>query len=89
MNFEDLLFYLYPVALEYSKDKCFDAIDGFMYSLDRYFPLEASKLPKEDYKKLIEGLRWIWDSGDLGYADWIQCANLQKAIGISVSWDDL
>ncbi len=89
LGFEDLLFYLYPIALELDKSKSLDCIDSFMYSLNRFVPAESSKLSSVDQQALIEGLRWMWDAVPLGYTDWVQCPNLQKAIGISVSWDDL
>ncbi|MEM7599816.1 MAG: hypothetical protein AAF357_00185 [Verrucomicrobiota bacterium] len=89
MKFPDLLFYLYPIALEYEKDLCIDCIDSFMYSLDRCLPEEMSKLHEDDREGLIAGLMWIWTSGDSGYADWVQCPNLQKAIGVTASWDDI
>ncbi len=89
MEFRDLIFYLYPVALEYEKDIRIDCVDPFMYSLDRFISGEMSKLSEEDREALVSGLKWIWHSGELGYADWIQCPNLQKAINISVSWDDI
>lgn len=89
LGFEDLLFYLYPIALELDKSKSLDCIDSFMYSLNRFVPAESSKLSSVEQQALIEGLRWIWDAVPLGYTDWVQCPNLQKAIGISVSWDDL
>jgi len=88
MSFEDLLFYLYPIALEYERDRCLDCIDPFLYSLDRCVPLESSKLPTQDQRGLLDGLQWIWDAAPLDYADWVQCPNLQAAIGKSVTWDD-
>ena len=35
LGFEDLLFYLYPIALELDRSKSLDCIDSFMYSLNR------------------------------------------------------
>ena len=89
LGFEDLLFYLYPIALELDRSKSLDCIDSFMYSLNRFVPVESSQLTSGDQQAMIEGLRWIWDAVPLGYTDWVQCPNLQKAIGVSVSWDDL
>ena len=89
LGFEDLLFYLYPIALELERNNTLECIDSFMYSLNRFVPEALSKLNVDDQKALLEGLRWIWDSAPLGYVDWVQCPNLQKAIGVSVSWDDL
>lgn len=89
MKFPDLLFYLYPVALEYQRDNGLDCVDSFMYSLDRCVPVESAKLSPDDQNALLDGLRWIWESAPLGYADWVQCRNLQAAIGVSVTWGDL
>ncbi len=89
LKFEDLLFYLYPIALEFERNKSLDCIDSFLYSLDRFVPTESSKLSVGDQQALLKGLRWIWNSAPSGYADWVQCPNLQKAIGVSVTWDDL
>ncbi len=89
MQFTDLLFYLYPIALEYEKDNGLDCIDSYMYSLDRYFPSESSKMLPAEQQSLQDGLRWIWNAAPLGCADWVQCPNLQAAIGVSVSWDDM
>jgi len=89
MEFRDLLFYLYPIALEYDRDNSLDCVDSFMYSLDRLYPEQAPKLPKDDQEALIVGLNWMWNTGEAGYADWVQCPNLQKAIGVTASWDDI
>jgi hypothetical protein len=89
MGFEDLLFYLYPIALEYERDNSLNCIDSYMYSLDRFLPEASAKLPPKDQQALVDGLRWIWDAAPLGYADWVQCPNLQGAIGVSVTWDDI
>ena len=82
LGFEDLLFYLYPIALELDKSKSLDCIDSFMYSLNRFVPEESSKLTKIDQQALIEGLRWMWDAVQLGYTDWEEYPNLRIAIGI-------
>ncbi len=89
MGFEDLLFYLYPIAREFERDKCLDCIDAFLYSLERLFPLMSVSLSPGDQEALLDGLHWIWNAAPLGYADWIQCPNLQAALGISVTWDDV
>ena len=83
MEFEDLLFYFYPLALEYEKDKTIDCIDSFMYSLDRILPSRKLLLNRKDMAGIHEGLRWILESGGYDSADWEQCQNLQKEIGIS------
>ena len=89
MGFKDLLFYLYPIALEFERDKCLHCVDFFLYSLNRFVPEESSMLSAEDQQGFLEGLRWIWDAAPLGYADWVQCPNLQAAIGKYVTWDDI
>ena len=89
MAFEDLLFYLYPVVIAFEQDQTLDCIDSLMYSLDRFIPTSSSKLSKTDQSALCEGLTWLWEVGSPGYADWVQCPNLQKFIGIEVTWDDL
>jgi len=89
MEFRDLLFYFYPVALEYARDNQIDCIDPFLYSLDRFIPEEMLKIPEEGRKALVAGLQWMWKAGQVSYADWLQCRNLQKVIGVSVSQRDL
>ena len=84
MNFEDLLFYLYPIATEFEKDPTLDCIDSFMYSFDRALPRRKSLLAVDDMAAINAGLRWIWESGGVDAADWRQCPNLQNEIGVSV-----
>jgi hypothetical protein len=85
MEFEDLLFYLYPIALVFENNRELDCLDSFMYSLDRVLPTRKMLLTSEDTTALQDGLRWIWktSNGD-DYADWWQCPNLQLEIGVSV-----
>ena len=82
MQFEDLMFYFYPIALEYEKDSSIECIDSFMYSLDRHLPISKQRLSQQNILAIQEGLRWILESGETGYADWAQCPNLQTEIGI-------
>lgn len=84
----DLLFYLYPIAREYAADNSLECIDAFFYSLDRSLDAITVSLSEHDRTALIDGIRWIWESGGASYADWYQCKNLQKIIGITVKWDD-
>jgi len=51
LKFEDLLFYLYPIALEFERTKSLDCIDSFLYSLDRFVPIELSKLSKYTFAR--------------------------------------
>jgi hypothetical protein len=89
MEFEDLLFYLYPIAVEYERDAHLNCIDSYLYSLDRLIPEAFSQLPPYEQQSLVAGLRWMWNSATLGHADWVQCPNLQSAIGVSITWEDL
>ena len=84
MKFEDLLYYLYPIAAEFEKDQTLDCIDGFMYSLDRALPSKKHLLEVADAAALNAALRWIWELGGDNAADWRQCPNLQDEIGVSV-----
>jgi hypothetical protein len=81
---EDLLFYLYPIVIEYSKDKEIDCIDSFMYSMDRELPKLQEKLNNDDKLALENAFKVIWDVGGDDYADFAQCKNLQELIGISI-----
>ena len=84
MNFEDLMFYLYPIASELEKDPDLDCIDSFMYSLDRILPIRMLSLGADDMSAIKLGLRWIWESGGSNNVDWRQCPNLLREIGLSV-----
>jgi hypothetical protein len=84
MEFEDLLFYLHPIALEYEKDKTLDCIDSYMYSLDRSLPTKRGSLNQTDLNTIHEALKWIWEIGRDDYADWHQCPNLQSEIGLKL-----
>ncbi len=76
MNFEDLLFYFYPLAREYEKDRSLDCIDSFLYSFDRHWKIQKKNVNTEDRMAIIEGLQWMWDVGGNDYADFEQCPNL-------------
>jgi len=84
MEVEDLLFYFYTILIEYEKDKKLDCIDGFMYTIDRRSLNIQKKLEYRDLETLKLGFTRIWEIGGNDYADWGQCPNLQKFIGISV-----
>ncbi|MEL6815989.1 MAG: hypothetical protein AAFP03_14445 [Cyanobacteria bacterium J06598_3] len=86
MEVEDLLFYFYAILIEYEKDKGLDCIDSFMYSMDRVILGLQNSLKVQDLEALKQGFIRIWEIGGDGYADWYQCPNLQKFIGISVPY---
>jgi len=88
MEFEDLLFYLYPVALYYEQDWEIDAIHSLLMSLERHHT-KIAKLAQEDQDALIAGLKWIWFSGDSRFALWSECENLQRIIGVETFEHDL
>lgn len=87
MDFYDLLFYLYPVAREFEQDTSLECIDSFLYSLNGHVPSESIPLPAEDRQGLLEGLAWVWGAAPRNGV-WVQCPNLQSAIGVSVTWED-
>lgn len=78
----DLLFYLYPIALEYEKDKHLECVSSFLYTLDRRVETLLAEINQAQQDALINGLKWIYESGGTDYADWWQCPNLQRLIGI-------
>ena len=82
VELEDLLFYLYPIVIEYSKDKETDCIDSFMYSMDRELATLLKKLNNDDKVALETAFKVIWNVGGDDYADFAQCKNLQELIGI-------
>ena len=84
MDFEDLLYYLYPIAVEFEKDPEMECIDSLLYSLDCVLPFRKSLLDEADAAAINAALLWIWESGGNDSADWSGCPNLQEEIGISV-----
>ena len=84
MEPEDLIFYLYPMLIEYIKDDGIDCIDSYMYSMDREINNLLPKLSKEEITALKKAFKEIWEigSGD-DWNDWYQCNNLQKFIGVN------
>jgi len=90
MEPEDLLFYLYPMLIEYKKDRAIDCIDSFMYSLDRELNNLLLKLSDEDAETLKIALTEIWAIGsntgsNADLNDWYQCENIQKFIDVNLS----
>lgn len=84
MEPEDLLFYLYSIVIEYSKDREIDCIDSFMYSMDRELSKLQGNLSVADKETLKKAFKQIWEIGGDDYADFAQCKNIQNLIGISV-----
>ena len=84
MEPEDLLFYLYAMVIEYENNKELDSIDSFMYSMDREINKLQKSLTEGEKEMLIKAFKVIWDVGNDDWADWYQCKNLQKLIGISL-----
>lgn len=82
MGFRDLLFYLYPVALEYERNPNGDFVHAFLYSLDDRFEEGIKSLSDQDCEALKAGLIWIWSYWASDYAPWWQCKRLSRFIGI-------
>jgi len=86
MEPEDLLFYLYPMLVEYKKDRRIDCIDSFMYSMDREINNLLRKLSVADAEVLKTAFKEIWKFGSNDELnDWYQCENIQKFIGVNLS----
>ncbi|MFH5805699.1 hypothetical protein [Alienimonas sp. DA493] len=72
-----LLFYLYPVALEFERDPTLEASDGFLYCLDMsYEELRPLLREAEDAAAFAEGLNWILNVRGPDWAPFYQCPNL-------------
>lgn len=84
LEFRDLLFYLYPTALEYERNPNCDFIHSFLYSLDNELYGGLKSLDESDRDALKAGLVWIWSDWGSGYAPWSQCRGLCDFIGIEV-----
>jgi hypothetical protein len=82
MEFRDLLFYLYPVALEYERNPTCDFVHSFLYSLDSGFEEGVAELSDEDREALKAGLIWIWSDWGSDYAPWWQCKQLSEFIHV-------
>ena len=73
MDLESLLFYLYPIAVEYEKDSnLWDRVDSFMYALNYRLPQKKDEFKKEDIEALKEGINWIYNAHNLHTEDWLQ-----------------
>lgn len=62
MSFTDMLFYLYPVALENEKETGEYWVDSLLGCIDYRLPDEWGKLSEEDQSALKEGLQWIFET---------------------------
>ena len=85
MEPEDLIFYLYPILIEYEKDREIDCVDSFMYSMDREINKLLPKLSEEEREVLKKAFEEIWKFGsNVDLNDWYQCENIQKFIGVNL-----
>ena len=79
----DLIFYLYPILLEYERDNDIEAIAPFMYSMDSNIDKLRRTLNESQLAILKEALNKIWE---LGYYDddneWYQCKKIQEFLGV-------
>lgn len=80
----DLIFYLYPLLVEFKNDKNMDCIDSFMYSLNREIGGLSKSLSSDELNLIKKALQIIWGLGGKDYVDWGSCRNLQKLIGITI-----
>jgi hypothetical protein len=88
MGFEDLLFYLYPIALEFERDTNLNCVDSYLHNLNKYFPDSFSQLSETDQESLVDGLRWLWEVAPPGNFDWVECPYLRWALGLPPTEDD-
>jgi hypothetical protein len=79
MGIKDLMFYLYPNALEFEKDQRLNSIDSFLYTVNSYFPKQSSDMAESDIDALKEGLLWIYTTESDDYL-WNSCSNLRALI---------
>ena len=81
LEFEDFLFYLYPMIKEFIKDKNFDNLDFFLYSFDSKLLKNINKLSNEDIKILRKTLTWLSEQHGVEYSGIDQTYNIQRFIG--------
>lgn len=73
MDLESLLFYLYPIALEYEKDsRLWDRVDSFIYALNCKAPEKFNELKDSEIEALSDGLLWIYEAHGEGDKDWLK-----------------
>ena len=87
LDFSDLLFYLYPVALEYETDRDLKCIDQYLYRVDRQIA-EATTFSQEEQDALKEGLLWIWNAWPSWTVDWFGCDSLREFIEVTIPPED-
>ena len=80
MDLEDLFFYLYPIALEYSKDPDFDRIDSFISALNTKLPEKIKDLSNSDVEALKEGVDWIFKLHSINDEEWFNSYLAQKLL---------
>ncbi len=74
---DSLLFYLYPVALEFARDMTLEASDSLLYVLDmNYSAIRVLLREEKDAAAFAEGLNWMLDAGGPDWAPFWQCPNL-------------
>lgn len=83
---EGLLFYLYSIVVEYSKNLEVEFVDSFLYSLDRELDGLRDKMLKEDLAVLRHALKHMHKAGGSEYADFAQCLNIQQFINTSIEF---
>ena len=81
LEFEDFLFYLYPMAREFEKDKDFDNMEFFITSFDSVLNKNLKKLNEEDHQTLKRALLWLSELHPIEYSGIDETLNIQKFIG--------
>lgn len=81
----DLIFYLYPLLVEFQKKMSLHCFDSYMYSMDRELEGLLEGLSGAQIATLKSAFELVWDLGGSDWADWFGCPNLQKFVGVTVS----
>lgn len=81
---KDLIFYLYPLLVEFKKDMSLDSFDSYMYSMDREIDNLLGCLTNEQVTVLKLAFQVIWKLGGDDWADWSGCPNLCRFIEVTV-----
>lgn len=83
MGPEDLLFYLYPIMIEYEKDSTLDCLESFMYTSDRKLNEILALLTNNEIQILRTAYKII---GDIDGGEWdelMQCRNIHHLLANS------